>query len=402
MQNRNTLGVAFLCLGVLVFSLQDAIIKQVSGDYSVTEAVTIRSLIAIPILAWLVHREAGLGAIASPRFWWLTLRAFALFISYTAYYLAFPALPLADAVALYFTAPLFITALAGPFLGERVGWRSWAAIFAGFAGVIIMLQPGSSLFEPAALLSLLSALLYGSAALMTRRLGITETASVMSFYQTWVFLVGAAGVALFFQIAGIESASHPSLEFLVRPWTIPVAVDFSLMAACGAIAAVGMVLLTHAYRIAQANLVTAFEYTGILWVPLWGFVFFAEVPRWTTVLGAILIVAAGVIALDGRSEGERNKMKNRIAAGQPPVNGPVGGAKSAYEPNPATTENLLAALRQIAACENSDKTASISIADAEELCSLGLATAYSRGRYATTSEGKVVLKKTYGDAFPSP
>lgn len=315
MQNRNILGVTFLCLGVLVFSLQDAIIKQVSGNYPLTEAVTIRSLVAIPILAWLVHREAGLGAIASRRFWWLTLRAFVLFISYTAYYLAFPALPLADAVALYFTAPLFITALAGPFLDERVGWRSWAAIFAGFAGVLIMLRPGNSLFEPAAFLSLFSAFLYGSSALMTRRLGITETASVMSFYQNWVFLAGAAGLAIILEIAGIHGASHPSLNFLVRPWTMPTAPDLILMATCGIVAAVGMTLLTHAYRIAQANLVTSFEYTGILWVPLWGFLFFGEVPRWTTTVGAILIVVAGIIALRGRHQSEKKTAQTRLQPG---------------------------------------------------------------------------------------
>jgi drug/metabolite transporter (DMT)-like permease len=100
MQNRSAPGMIFLCLGVLVFSLQDAIIKLVSGEFPVTEAVYIRSLVAVPLLAWFVHVEAGIGAIASPRFWWLTLRACALFISYTAYYLAFPTLPLADAVAL--------------------------------------------------------------------------------------------------------------------------------------------------------------------------------------------------------------------------------------------------------------------------------------------------------------
>ncbi len=111
--------------------------------------VCIRSLVAIPILLALVQRDVGWRAILSPQFTALTVRAALMFVSYTTYYLAFPALPLADAVALYFTVPLFVTALAGPFLGERSGLRVWTAIGVGFAGVLVMLQPGSGLFEPA-------------------------------------------------------------------------------------------------------------------------------------------------------------------------------------------------------------------------------------------------------------
>jgi drug/metabolite transporter (DMT)-like permease len=297
MQNRIALGVLFLCMGVFIFSLQDAIIKQVSGEYPVTEAVVIRSLVAIPILAAFVHGEAGISSIVSPRSRWMTVRAFILFVSYTTYYLAFPALPLAEAVALFFTAPLFITLLASPMLGERVGLRSWLAIVMGFIGVLIMLRPGTALFEPAALLSLMSALMYGLAAVMTRRLGISETASVMSFYQNGVYLLGAGSLALVLKAMGAEDAAHPSLDFLIRPWQRPNITDFLLMGACGAIAAIGMTFITQAYRIAQANLVASFEYTGMLWAPLWGLLFFSEVPRWTTAVGALLIVSSGLVAL---------------------------------------------------------------------------------------------------------
>ena len=96
-------GVVCLCLGVFVFSLQDAVIKQVSGAYPLTQVVSIRSVVAIPILLALVQMEIGWRAIFSRDFWPLTARAAIMFVSYTAYYLAFPALPLADAVALYFT-----------------------------------------------------------------------------------------------------------------------------------------------------------------------------------------------------------------------------------------------------------------------------------------------------------
>ena len=298
MQNRIVLGMLSLCLGVLVFSLQDPLVKAVSGTYPVTEVIMIRAVVALPILLVLVHADVGLRAIASKRFAMLTVRAFIQFASYTIYYLAIAALPLADAVALYFMAPLFIMALAGPYLGERVSWQTLATVLLGLVGVLVMLRPGAGLFDWAALLSLGSAALYGFSQLMARKIGDTESSTVMAFYQNGAYLVGAAVVAGAFHLAGITHAVHPSIEFLVRPWLWPTMSDFLKMASCGFIASAGMILLSQAYRLAPANRVATFEYTGILWSPLWGFLFFAEVPRLTTVIGAALIIGAGLLALN--------------------------------------------------------------------------------------------------------
>jgi len=146
-------------------------------------------------------------------------------------------------------------------------------------------------------LSLLAALMYATSMLMARRIGTAQPASVMAFYQNGVFLAGAAVIAAATHWLGIVDAGHPSVSFLVRPWVWPTVSDGLLIASCGVIAAAGMLLLTNAYRISPANRVTPFEYTGIVWAPLWGFLFFGEVPRWTTVMGAVLIAAAGLVAL---------------------------------------------------------------------------------------------------------
>ena len=290
-------GILYLCLGVFVFSAQDAIIKQVSGGYPLTEVVFIRSCVAGPILLYLVQRESGWRSIFATHLGTLTLRAIIMFGAYTAYYMAFPALPLADAVALYFTVPLFVTALAAPLLGEHTPWKVWAAVLLGFGGVMVMLQPGSGLFEPAALLSLAAAALYGLAMLMARKFGDSLSAAVMAFYQNAFFFIGAGLVALVLHQLGVVSAAHPSVEFLVRPWVMPTFTDGLLIATCGVVASAGMLFLTNAYRVARASTVTAFEYTGILWAPLWGFLFFSEVPRATTVAGAAIIILAGLLAL---------------------------------------------------------------------------------------------------------
>jgi drug/metabolite transporter (DMT)-like permease len=297
MRNPSARGILYLCLGVFVFSTQDAIIKQVSGSYPLTEVVFIRSCVGLPILWVLMQKETGWLHMLWSHKLPLAMRGLIMLGSYGAYYMAFPALPLADAVALYFTVPLFVTALAGPVLGEQVNWKVWGAVVLGFAGVLVMLQPGSGLFEPAALLSLLAAALYGIAMLMARKFGNQLPTAVMAFYQNGFFLVGPALIALALHGAGIAHASHPSLMFLVRPWTMPVLNDTLLIGVCGVVAAAGTMFLTAAYRAAKSSIVTPFEYTGILWAPLWGFVFFSEVPKFTTFIGALIIGVAGLIAM---------------------------------------------------------------------------------------------------------
>lgn len=295
--SRNLIGVLSLCLGVFVFSMQDAILKGLSGSHAVTLAIVLRSIVGLPILFAMVWYESGPKALRTRNWKLLVARGLILLTSYTTYYMAFPALPLAEAVALFFTSPIFVTILAAAFLREKVSWKSWAAVIAGFLGVLIILRPGSDLFEPAALLSLLSAAAYALSMVLARRYSADESTTVMAFYVNGVYMVAAAGVALVFHLLGITQAAHPSLEFLVRPWAMPNLIDLALMGLCGVIAALGMTLLTHAYRMARANLVTVFEYTGMLWVPLWGFLFFQEIPKWTTVIGTLIIIAAGIFAV---------------------------------------------------------------------------------------------------------
>ncbi|MCX8567793.1 MULTISPECIES: DMT family transporter [Hyphomicrobiales] len=298
MQNRTLVGILCLCLGVLVFSIQDALIKAVAGTYPVGEALFIRAIVALPILLVIVHRDVGLAALASPNWRFLATRSTILFVSYLAYYLAIPALPIAAAAALFFMAPLLIMTMAGPYLGERVPWQSLAAGAVGLVGVIVMVNPGAGIFEWAALLSLASAWLYSFSQLMARKIGVVESATTMAFYQNAAYLIGGVAISAIFAVTGLQGNGHPSLDFLMRPWLWPTLRDLMMMGACGVIAAVGMVLLGQAYRLAPANKAATFEYSGLLWAPLWGFLFFAEIPGTGTLVGALLIVGAGIFALN--------------------------------------------------------------------------------------------------------
>ena len=220
--------------------------------------------------------------------------------AYTTYYLAFPSMPLANVVALWFTAPLFVTVLSGPFLGEKVGARRWVVTVLGFVGVLIIQRPLTAEFNAASLLPIASALTYAISALMARRMGEVESASVMSFYQSLVYLLVALAMAAIFGSGAFEGTGDASLEFLVRGWVMPSAIDLALLAACGVIASIATVLLTQAYRLAEANFVACFEYSAIIWAIFGGYVFFGEVPDLYSIIGAALIVAAGLYVLFGK------------------------------------------------------------------------------------------------------
>ena len=290
-------AVLWLMAGVFTFSLQDIAIKTVSGSYPVHEVIFTRCVMAVPFILFLVMRSGGLKTIRSPRSGALIFRGFLLLCAYTSYFLAFPVMKLADVISLYATVPLFVTALAGPLLGEKISLSRWGAVCLGFIGAIIMVQPGSSVFELASLLPIFSALAYASAQVLARRIGLKDSAAVMSFYQNLLYLVAAGVLAAIVTAWGGEYEGHKSLVFLLRQWEMPSPRDFLLISACGPIAAIGMTMLGEAYRLEEANIVTSFEYTNLIWGTIWGYLIWAEMPGINSVIGAGLIVSAGLLLL---------------------------------------------------------------------------------------------------------
>lgn len=306
LQRNNARGIACLIAGIAIFSVQDLVLKVISDGYPLHEAMLIRSLSAIPFLLILVQREGGLHTLASAGMRAMGLRGVLNFFAYTFYYLALAALPLATTVALYFTAPLFITALSILFLGEKVTTGRWIALLAGFAGTLIMVRPGSDLFDWAALLPVTSGLFYGAAMVMTRRLGVRDTAPAMAFHSNLVFLFGALALSLVFGRGGFDGSLHESLSFLVRGWVTPTLSDLGLMMTCGLVAAVGLTLLTQAYRMAEATLVAPFEYTALFWGVLWGWLFWSDWPDMVAWIGITVLIGAGLVLLytDSRTQTE--------------------------------------------------------------------------------------------------
>jgi len=305
-------GISFLALGVVIFTVQDVIVKELSGAYPVHEMLFIRSVVGFFPLALVISMTTGLGGFrVHPA---AILRGVVHFFSYSVYYLALSALPLAETVTLYYTNPLIITALSVPFLGEQVGWRRWSAVGVGFLGVVIVLQPGVVEIKPAMLLALLSATFYGCSMLITRRNAKTVSAQSFAIHSMVILAICAGLSGLLLGDGGFNTVDDKSAQFLLRAWTVPIWHDFLLLASCGLIASVAFYLLSQAYRVAPASVVTPFEYSSLPMAVLFGYLFWGDLPEIATWIGLALIVGAGLYIV------HREAIQGRkVVRGWPPM-----------------------------------------------------------------------------------
>lgn len=299
-------SIFYLVAGISVFSIQDVIIKWLSGGYPVNEIVVLRSCTALVTILIIAHLEGGLHLLRTKHFLAHIIRSFIMFCAYISYYLAMAALPLAETVSIFFSGPILITILSVIVLGEKVEIRGWIAVAVGFLGVIIMLRPGSNMFDPAALLGLLSAVFYAIASIMTRSLGKTESGVSMAFYLTVMYIIFAATFTLVINNSAVAPSTHPSVEFLFRQWRLPTPAHLIFLILVGIIAGTGFYCLSQAYRLAQPSVIAPFEYIAVPLGVIWGYLFFKDALDYQSVAGMLLIVGSGLYIFS-RKNGLTNK-----------------------------------------------------------------------------------------------
>lgn len=295
--DSNKLAILYLCVGLAVFSIQDVIVKWFSSTYAAHEIVFARSVVAaVLILLFQVFvRKDYVFTTRQPLLH--LLRGLIVFVAFTSFYMAIAAMPLAEVVAIALSAPLVITAMSVFILGERVGLLRWLAVFVGLAGVLLIVRPTSSVFEPAALLALLCTVTYATSQMMSRHLGRQDSGSLMALYIALFYVVGGGLSGLLLGHGEFQVGAHPSLAFLTRAWVMPGAFDFAVIFVIGLASAIGFYCLTQAYRIGESSAVAPFEYSGMIWAMIWGALLFGEYPDWQTYAGIGLIVAAGLFVL---------------------------------------------------------------------------------------------------------
>jgi drug/metabolite transporter (DMT)-like permease len=294
--NTNLLGVSFVMLALLIFSLQDIAIKWIGGSYPILEIVIFRTLIAIPgtLLFFYLEGQRGLPTTKRPRL--EIVRGFCLFLSFTTHMMGLAALPLAEVAAIRNSAPLLITLLSVVLLSEKVGPRRWLALIVGFVGVLLIVRPGAVSFNLGSLFMLLSAFFYALVTMLTRQLHTTDSSATMAYYGSLVYLVVAL-ILVPLTIVTSEINAHPSLAFLFRDWAMPTFWDWLIMSGLGLVWASGMYCMARAYSLTFASVIAPFEYVTLLINVLWGFLIWREVPTWLTWIGGLLTIASGLYIL---------------------------------------------------------------------------------------------------------
>lgn len=304
--DRKLAAALILSGGIGLTTVQDAFIKHLSGAYPFHQMQTIRSGLALGLILAVIAVRRELSHLRVSRPGLLAVRSFTLAVASALFYLGLAAIPLADASAIYFAMPLLVVALSGLLIGEPVqAWR-WIAAGTGFAGVLITISPGSSVFEPAALVSLAATMLYAVGHMLARPLGDSVSLNTMAFYQCAAFLVVAVALAATFGTGLFHSDAHVSLSYLTRGWIMPSTADMLILAGAGAATALGIYVYSAAYRLAAPSFVSPFEYTSMIWAIGMGYLMFGDVPRPATLAGAGLIVAAGIFLIwfENRSKPE--------------------------------------------------------------------------------------------------
>jgi len=268
-------AVAYLMLGVAGGLALDLCAKWLLTDYSLEQFVFLRSLFGILFFLITARWYGGFSSLKSTRPLWHLLRTVLATGAMFGFFYGLGRMPLVNALTIAFMAPLIVTALSVPFLGEHVGWRRWLAVVAGFIGVLIVLRPGAGMFTPAAIAVIVAAFCWSGLALTARKLATTETSFALSLYT----VVGPFVVSMF---------------LLPGNYTEPTADAWVLFVVAGLCSALAWVGIVGGYRRAPPVVLAPFEYTALIGAAVAGYLIWDEVPDKWVITGGCIIIGSGI------------------------------------------------------------------------------------------------------------
>jgi len=316
--NNTQFGILFICTGMATIVVNDAIVKAFSDRYALHQIMFIRASIGLAVGLVVLQWEGGLKALRTSYPLLHIARGLCIVVANLTFFMALATVPLADATAMFFVAPLFITLLSIPILGEKVGIRRLSAVAVGFVGVLVMLRPDGELPSGADRLTLLlpvvAALGYSIMQILTRHLRRSAPASAMSVYIQGMFLV--VSVAFFLAVGDgrlAEGSESDARVFLFRAWIWPATGDWPLFLLLGLLSAITSYALTQAYRLGDAATIAPFEYVALPMAILVGWIGFGDWPDLWVLAGCVLIAGSGVYVF------WREKQRAQPLASQRPI-----------------------------------------------------------------------------------
>jgi drug/metabolite transporter (DMT)-like permease len=287
-------GIGLMLVGVGLFSFNDALGKYLVGTYSVGQLLMFRAVVALLLMSPFIWRaRAEFKAIPRPGL--QLLRVVLAAGEVAAFFAATVYLPLADVITFYLAAPIFVTAMSAVFLGEHVGWRRWSAVAVGFGGVLIALNPSAQTMSWPALIALGGSLAFGVLMVVTR------------------FLRGTSDMVL----ASTQFGASLLLGAVMAPfgWVTPAARDLGLFVVAAGISVAALLCVNRSLKLAPASVVVPYQYTMIIWAGLFGYLVFGDVPPANIIIGATVIVGAGLYIFVR----ERRLALDQAPPGMPPA-----------------------------------------------------------------------------------
>lgn len=267
-------GILLVISATVFFSMSDATAKYTSQTLPVIEIAWVRYVVFV-VLTLLPAVRHGRATLRTRRPGMQVARGVAIVASAIFFLFGLRVLPMADAAAINFVSPLFITVLSVPMLGESVGWRRWVAVGVGLCGAVIAAQPGSSAFQAAAILPVLSSAAWALGIILTRRMAKTETAGTTLAWSA------ASGLVVLTFLLPFE-ARIPNLR------------ELGLCLMVGLFASSGQWLVVLGYRLAPASMLAPFSYLQLIWSTLLGYLVFDGRPGAATIIGATVIAGSGL------------------------------------------------------------------------------------------------------------
>lgn len=294
-------GIAYLVMALFVFTIQDAIVKHLTEKNEVIQILTWRILVVVVIIGCVAALKHGMMFLKTSQWPLMCLRGCLAFAAFTSYYFALSYLPLGDAATVFMTAPLIVTALSGPLLGEHVGVRRWLAVLTGFSAVVFMLNPGSDIFRPIALLPLASAFFYSFIPILTRNFNSRECTLTIVFYTSSSYALMCLIMTLAVHVWPAQSQNSGIWALIAQPWLSLNILEWLLVVLSSVLFTTGILCITIAYRSAEVSILAPFEYSYLLWATLIGYLVFSDVPTARTWVAGFVIAGSGIyIALRER------------------------------------------------------------------------------------------------------
>lgn len=272
------LGIFFMLGATVMFSVSSALSKWQVAEYPIGEVLFFRTATSLVICALLILPRSGFAVFRTNRLRDHVFRSFAQAASQSFIIIAFSLMPLAGAIAINFSSPLFTTLASAIVLKEAVGAARWSALFVGFIGVLIVTAPGADNFQIGALFALANAVIYGSVTAAVRGMTATESAETLTLYQMLILTLVFA-------------------TFLPFGFIMPTTTDAAMMVANGATNALGQYWWTRALHLAPASAVSPFYYFSLVWAIVIGFAVWGDVPTLGLLLGSTIVVGSGLFLL---------------------------------------------------------------------------------------------------------